>query len=171
MWLHESLRDPDFSHSRLRGIHLHTPAAVKGEGWSILKESNIGPRMAIDEKTIDGVCYKIISNRETSKIALMADTLRTSELRQILSKLAVKTKMKVKSVTRGMAPNYDRQGEDDLPQRISDGGQVSRPPRSPRAAPERAHPPPTSDPCSRAEEEQNGTGEAEHRKSLPMKTP
>ena len=34
MWLYESLRDPDFFHSRLRGIHLHTPAAVEGEGWS-----------------------------------------------------------------------------------------------------------------------------------------
>ena len=36
----------------------------------IFKESNVGSRMAIDEKTIDGVCYTIISNRETSKIAL-----------------------------------------------------------------------------------------------------
>ena len=42
----------------------------------ILKESNVGSYMAIDEKTIDGVCYTIISNRETSKIALMADTLK-----------------------------------------------------------------------------------------------
>ena len=73
----------------------------------ILKESNVGSYMAIDEKTIDGVCYTIISNRETSKVALMADTLRTSELRQVLSKFAVKTKMKVLSVTRDMAPNYD----------------------------------------------------------------
>ena len=73
----------------------------------ILKESNVGSYMAIDEKTIDGVCYTIISNRETSKIALMADTLRTSELRQVLSKFPIKTKMKVLSVTRDMAPNYD----------------------------------------------------------------
>ena len=73
----------------------------------ILKESNVGSYMAIDEKTIDGNCYTIISNRKTSKIALMADTLRTSELRQILSKFPVKTKMKVRSVTRDMAPNYD----------------------------------------------------------------
>ena len=73
----------------------------------ILKESNVGSYMAIDEKTIDGVCYTIISNRETSKIALMADTLRTSELRQILTRFSVKTKMKVESVTRDMAPNYD----------------------------------------------------------------
>ena len=33
----------------------------------ILKESNVGSYMAIDEKTIDGVCYTIISIRETSK--------------------------------------------------------------------------------------------------------
>ena len=59
----------------------------------ILKESNVGSYMAIDEKTIGGVCYTIISNRETSKVALTADTLRTSELRQVLSMFAVKTKM------------------------------------------------------------------------------
>ena len=63
--------------------------------------------MAIDEKTIDGVCYTIISNRETSKIALMADTPRTSELRQVLSRFSVKTMMKVESATRNMAPHYD----------------------------------------------------------------
>ena len=68
------------------------PSRLRAEGGRkkirvpILKESNIGSRMAIDEKTINGVCYTIISNRETSKIALMADTLRTSELRQVLTR-------------------------------------------------------------------------------------
>ena len=32
MRLHESLRDPDFSHSRLRGVHLHTSPEVEGKG-------------------------------------------------------------------------------------------------------------------------------------------
>ena len=73
----------------------------------IFKESNVGSYMAIDEKTINGVCYTIISNQETSKIALMADTLRISELRQVLTRFSVKAKMKVESVTRDMAPNYD----------------------------------------------------------------
>ncbi|MDD7469141.1 MAG: hypothetical protein SPI16_00945 [Porphyromonas sp.] len=34
----------------------------------IFKESNVGSRMAIDEKTIEGVCYTIISNRETTRL-------------------------------------------------------------------------------------------------------
>ena len=37
----------------------------------------------------------------------MADTLRTSELRQVLTRFSVKTMMKGESVTRDMAPNYD----------------------------------------------------------------
>ena len=81
-------------------IVVHREGGRKKIRVPILKESNVGSYMAIDEKTIDGVCYTIISNRETSKIALMADTLRTSELRQVLSKFPVKTKMKVLSVTR-----------------------------------------------------------------------
>ena len=71
--------------------------------------------MAIDEKTIDGVCYTIISIRETSKIALMADTLRTSELRQVLTMFSVKTKMKVESETRDMAPNYNWPARTTIP--------------------------------------------------------
>ena len=43
----------------------------------ILEPDNLGTKMAIDEKTIDGVCYTILSNRNTSKIALMAATLKT----------------------------------------------------------------------------------------------
>ena len=66
--------------------------------------------MAIDEKTIYGICYTIISNRETSKTALTADTLRTSKLREVLSRFS----MKAKSETPDMAPKLRPAGEDDL---------------------------------------------------------
>ena len=73
----------------------------------IKKPENMGAYMAIDEKTIDGVCYTILSNRETSKIALMAATLKTSELHRCLDSIPFKAKMGVRSITRDMAPNYD----------------------------------------------------------------
>lgn len=73
----------------------------------ILEEKNLGEQMAVDEKTIKGVCYTILSNRQTNKIALMAATLKTGELMQIIQKFDIENRMRVKSLSRDMAPNYD----------------------------------------------------------------
>lgn len=73
----------------------------------ILEPENLGSKMAIDEKTIDGVCYTILSNRITSKIALMAATLKTERLMELLSKFNLDKRMQVKSLSRDMASNYD----------------------------------------------------------------
>ncbi|MEN8251600.1 MAG: transposase [Bacteroidota bacterium] len=71
----------------------------------ILKEEHLGSYMAIDEKTIDGECYSILSNRESGKIALMANTLKTKYLVKLLG--SFDNKMQVKSLTRDMAQNYE----------------------------------------------------------------
>ena len=71
----------------------------------IFKQENLGKDMAIDEKTIDGVTYTILSNRSTNKIAMMAATLKVKHLARILNKLD--NKMIVRSVTRDMASNYE----------------------------------------------------------------
>jgi transposase len=73
----------------------------------ILEEKNLGHQMAVDEKTIDGVCYTVLSNRDTSKIALMAATLKTAYLMQLIEQFDIEKRMQVKSLSRDMAPNYD----------------------------------------------------------------
>jgi transposase len=73
----------------------------------ILKPENLGEFMAIDEKSINGQCYTILSNLRTSKIALMASTLKVSELNECMSKFSIKSRMNVKSVTRDLAPNFE----------------------------------------------------------------
>ena len=73
----------------------------------ILEPENLGVQMAIDEKTINGVCYTILSNRNTNKIALMAATLKTERLIELLSKFNLDKRMQVKSLSRDMASNYD----------------------------------------------------------------
>jgi transposase len=73
----------------------------------ILEEKNLGIQMAIDEKTINGVCYTILSNRITGKIALMAATLKSSHLTQLVNRFDIEKRMQVKSLSRDMAPNYD----------------------------------------------------------------
>lgn len=71
----------------------------------ILEAKNMGPYLAIDEKTIDGVCYTILSNRDTGKIVAMADTLKSKHLVKILAELP--NNYAVTSLTRDMASNYN----------------------------------------------------------------
>ena len=73
----------------------------------IFESKNLGTQMAIDEKTINGICYTILSNRNTSKIALMAATLKTGELMQLMTQFSIDKRMQVKSLSRDMASNYD----------------------------------------------------------------
>lgn len=83
----------------------------KGVEWSvkvpILKPENLGSFMAIDEKSINGRYYTILSNRETSKIALMASTLKVSELNECMRKFPIRSRMNVKSITRDLAPSFE----------------------------------------------------------------
>lgn len=70
----------------------------------IRKPEHLGKYMAIDEKNIDGSTYTILSNRETGKIALMAKTLKTNLLAELLKGM---NNFNVRSLTRDMAMNYD----------------------------------------------------------------
>ncbi|NNC45335.1 MAG: transposase [Winogradskyella sp.] len=79
----------------------------------IVEQEHLGVQMAIDEKTIDGTCYTILSNRQTNKIALMAATLKTEYLMQIITKhFDIERRMQVKSLSRDMAENYDWLGRE-----------------------------------------------------------
>jgi transposase len=73
----------------------------------ILEEKNLGSKMAIDEKTISGETYTILSNRKTNKIALMAATLKVKELMELIKQFDLEKRMQVKSLSRDMASNYD----------------------------------------------------------------
>ena len=73
----------------------------------ILEEDNLGQQMAIDEKTIDGTGYTILSNRQTNKIALMASTFKVKHLIKLMDRFDIEKRMQVVSLSRDMASNYD----------------------------------------------------------------
>jgi transposase len=76
----------------------------------ILEQKNIGTQMAVDEKTINGTCYTVLSNRNTGKIALMAATTKTEHLMKIINRFDIEKRMGVKSLSRDMAQHYDWMG-------------------------------------------------------------
>ena len=73
----------------------------------ILEEKNLGSHMAVDEKTINGTCYTVLSNRANGKIALMAATLKTKPLLQLMGTFDLEKRMHVRSISRDMAAHYD----------------------------------------------------------------
>jgi len=72
----------------------------------ILKIENIGPNMAIDEKQIGEEMHTVLSNRDTGKIALLAQTLKAKEL-GLLTIYFEEKGYGVKTITRDLSNSYD----------------------------------------------------------------
>ena len=71
----------------------------------ILELQNFGKNMAIDEKKIGEEMHTVISNRDTGKIAVLARTLKQSDLEQIIPKFNQKG-FDVKTITRDLSYTY-----------------------------------------------------------------
>ena len=80
----------------------------------ILKADNFGEEMALDEKMIDEEFYTVMTNRQTGKIALLAETMRIDELSQLINKIA-HVRQKVKEITLDMSPTYEKFCEQNFP--------------------------------------------------------
>ena len=72
----------------------------------ILKQENIGPHMAIDEKQIGEEMHTVLSNRDTGKIALLAKTLKAKELSLLTEHFQGKG-FNVRTITRDLSSSYD----------------------------------------------------------------
>ncbi|MCP4015687.1 MAG: transposase [Delftia sp.] len=71
----------------------------------ICVKENIGADMCIDEKMIGETFFSIISNRNTGKLAFMADTTKSSELLEASLPISEELR-KVKVINRDLAGSY-----------------------------------------------------------------
>jgi transposase len=74
---------------------------------AVLKEENFGEEMSIDEKMIDEEFYTVMTNRQTGKIALLAETTNVEELTHLMNKIP-SVREKVKEITLDMSPTYEK---------------------------------------------------------------
>ena len=81
----------------------------------ILKPENLGEEMAVDEKMIDEEFYTVFTNRQTGKIALLAETMQVADLNKLIDKMG-EAKNIVKEVTLDLSPTYEKFVEQSLPQ-------------------------------------------------------
>ena len=72
----------------------------------IFSMADMGKDMAIDEKQIGEEMHTILSNRQTGKIALLAQSISAKELIELIPKFNL-TGFDVKSITRDLSPSYD----------------------------------------------------------------
>lgn len=63
--------------------------------------------MTIDEKNIGGECYTIIANKETGKIFLMIMTTKAKLICHVLSKLPLKFRLGVETISKDLAQGFD----------------------------------------------------------------
>ena len=80
----------------------------------VLKPENFGEQMSVDEKMIDEEFYTVMTNRETGKIALLAETLTVTELTKLIAKTG-EAKQKVKTITADLSPTYEKFCEQSFP--------------------------------------------------------
>lgn len=105
------------------------PEAVENKQWGkdnfmgsdkrekvvpVLKPENFGEEMAVDEKMIDEEFYTVLTNRQTGKIALLAETLTVKELNLLIDKTG-EAKQIVKTITADLSPTYEKFCEQSFP--------------------------------------------------------
>lgn len=94
-----------------------TGSDKKKKSVPILKPENLGEEMAVDEKMIDEEFYTVLTNRETGKIALLAETLTVKDLNMLIDKTG-EAKQRVKTITADLSPTYEKFCEQSFPDAV-----------------------------------------------------
>ena len=88
---------------------------TKEKSVPIAKAENFGSHMTIDEKQIGKKMYTIMTNAQSGKIALLAQTMKPEELKQVMEHYLPHVLEDVKSVSCDMSPSYKKLCKDIFP--------------------------------------------------------
>jgi transposase len=105
---------PEAVESKEWGKYNFTGSDKREKLVAVLKPENFGEEMSVDEKMIDEEYYTVMTNRETGKIALLAETLTVAELSRLIDKTG-EAKQQVKTITADLSPTYERFCEQSFP--------------------------------------------------------
>jgi transposase len=73
----------------------------------VLKSENFGAEMSIDEKMLDEDFFTVMTNRDTGKIALLAQTVRENELTKLIRKIPQVQNLP-QNITCDLSPTYEK---------------------------------------------------------------
>ena len=106
---------PEAVESKEWGKNNFTGTDKREKSVPVLKPENFGEQMSVDEKMIDEEFYTVMTNRQTGKIALLAETLTVTELNKLIDKTG-QVKQKVKTITADLSPTYEKFCEQSFPE-------------------------------------------------------
>ena len=106
---------PEAVESKEWGRNNFTGTDKREKSVPVLKPENFGEQMSVDEKMIDEEFYTVMTNRQTGKIALLAETLTVTELNKLIDKTG-QVKQKVKTITADLSPTYEKFCEQSFPE-------------------------------------------------------
>lgn len=108
VWYREYLSGfPEVVASGIWGKDDFTGSDKRKKSVPILKPENLGEEMAVDEKMIDEEFYTVFTNRQTGKIALLAETMQVADLSKLIDKMG-EAKNVVKEITLDLSPTYEK---------------------------------------------------------------
>lgn len=105
---------PEAVESKQWGKDNFTGTDKREKSVPVLKPENFAEQMSVDEKMIDEEFYTVMTNRQTGKIALLAETLTVTELNKLIDKTG-QVKQKVKTITADLSPTYEKFCEQSFP--------------------------------------------------------
>lgn len=105
---------PEAVESKQWGKDNFTGSDKREKSVPVLKPENFGEQMSVDEKMIDEEFYTVMTNRQTGKIALLAETLQVKDLNNLIDKIG-EAKQKVKTITADLSPTYEKFSEQSFP--------------------------------------------------------
>ena len=108
---------PEAVESKQWGKDNFTGSDKREKSVPVLKPENFGEQMAVDEKMIDEEFYTVLTNRQTGKIALLAETLTVKDLNMLIDKTG-EAKQKVKTITADLSPTYEKFCEQNFPRAV-----------------------------------------------------
>lgn len=121
-WYKEELSDyrrdiaaGKWGEKKIQVIDTDSGEVVKEKPVPIAKVENFGSHMTIDEKQIGKKMYTIMTNVKTGKIALLAQTMKPQELKQVMENYLPDILNEVKSVSCDMSPSYKKFCKDIFP--------------------------------------------------------
>jgi transposase len=100
---------------KIQVVDTQSGEVVKEKPVPIATPENMGTHMTIDEKQIGKKMYTIMTNAQTGKIALLAQTMKPEELKQAIENYLGGQTSAVASVSCDMSPSYKKLCRDAFP--------------------------------------------------------
>jgi transposase len=105
----------NWGEKKIQVIDKSSGEVTKEKPVPIAKAENFGSHMTIDEKQIGKKMYTIMTNAQSGKIALLAQTMKPEELKQVMEHYLSQVLEEVKSVSCDMSPSYKKLCKDIFP--------------------------------------------------------